>query len=120
MNTARWLAWVAMQRQSDATLVQIATMAAAALLIWESMRQVPEHWRERARSAYLLGLLILYAYLLGGQMSITDWSLLLFGLMFLVGGALALRSAHVTPKADDAPEASLSVSEDAEPKPEVE
>ncbi len=68
MNTARWDAWIAILKQSDATLVQLATMAAAAVLIWEELRHVPERWREPARTGYLFGLLMLFAYLVGGQM----------------------------------------------------
>ncbi len=68
MNTARWDTWIAMLKQSDATLVQLATMAAAAVLIWEMLRQVPDRWREPLRTAYLAGLLILFVYLIGGQM----------------------------------------------------
>jgi hypothetical protein len=89
MNTARWAAWVAMLKQSDATLVQLATMAAAAVLIWESLRRVAEPWQGRLRSAYLLGLLILFVYLLGGQMDIIGWSIAIGIVMFVVGGSLA-------------------------------
>ena len=90
MNTARWTAWVAMLKHSDATLVQLATMAAAAVLIWESMRQAPETWQGHLRSAYLLGLLILFAYELGGQMDTTAYTWAVTILMFVVGGALAV------------------------------
>ncbi len=90
MNTARWLAWVAMLKQSDATLVQLATMAAAAVMIWENMRRVPEAWRERARTAYLLGLLVLFFYLIGGQMDTTAYTVGVTIVTFLTGGALAV------------------------------
>jgi len=103
VNTARWAAWVAMLHQSDATLVQLATMAAAAVLVWESLRQAPEPWRERLRSAYLAGLLILFAYLIGGQMDTTAYTVGVTIVTFVLGGALALwwvrRKAD---KADDA------------------
>lgn len=89
-NTARWLAWLAMLKQSDAALVQLATMAAASVLIWEQMRLVPERWRERVKSAYLLGLLIIFIYLIGGQMDTTAYTVMVFVVMFLVGGALAV------------------------------
>lgn len=89
MNTARWDAWIAMLRQSDATLVQLATMAAAAVLIWEMFRQVPDRWREPLRTGYLAGLLILYAYLIGGQMmgNISETVAIVI-VMFVAGVAL--------------------------------
>jgi hypothetical protein len=90
MNTARWLAWLALLKQSDATLVQLATMAAAAVLIWETIRQAPEAWRERLRSIYLLGLLILFYYLIGGQMDTTAYTVGVTIVKFLIGGALAV------------------------------
>lgn len=90
MNTARWDAWIALLKQSDATLVQLATMAAAAVLIWEMLRQVPERWRELARSMYLFGLLILFGYLIGGQMDTTAYTWGVGFVMFVVGGAAAV------------------------------
>jgi peptidoglycan/LPS O-acetylase OafA/YrhL len=81
---------VALLKQSDATLVQLTTMAAAAVLIWESIRQAPEPWRERLRSAYLLGLLILFLYLIGGQMDTTAYTVGVTIVMFIVGGWLAV------------------------------
>jgi nitrogen fixation-related uncharacterized protein len=90
VNTGRWDAWIAMLKQSDATLVQLATMAAAAVLIWEMLRQVPDRWRERARSLYLVGLLILFAYLIGGQMDTTAYTVGVAIVMFVVGGAAAI------------------------------
>jgi peptidoglycan/LPS O-acetylase OafA/YrhL len=88
-NSARWVAWVAMLKQSDSALVQLATMAAASVLIWETMRQAPEPWRERLRSAYLVGLLILFVYLIGGLMDTTAYSWAVTTVMFVIGGALA-------------------------------
>jgi len=90
VNTARWAAWVAMLKQSDSTLVQLATMAAAAVLIWESLGRVAEPWQERVRSAYLLGLLILFAYLLGGQMDAVGFFVALSIVLFVAGGSLAV------------------------------
>jgi len=90
MNTARWDAWIALLKQSDATLVQLATMAAAAVLIWEMLRQVPERWRESARSGYLFGLLILFGYLIGGQMDTTAYTWGVAFVMFVVGGVAAV------------------------------
>ena len=86
MATQRWQAWMAMLHRSDAALIQLATMAVAAVLIWESTSQVPERWRELSRSAYLFGLLILFAYFMGGSMF--AWAM--FVVMFAVGGALAV------------------------------
>ena len=90
MNTARWDAWIALLKKSDATLVQLATMAAAAVLIWEELRHVPGRWREPLRSAYLVGLLILFVYLIGGQMDTTAYTVGVTIVMFVVGGALAI------------------------------
>lgn len=91
MNTARWDAWIALLKQSDATLVQLATMAAAAVLIWEMLRQVPERWRELARSVYLFGLLILFGYLIGGaSVDTTAYTWGVGFVMFVVGGAAAV------------------------------
>lgn len=89
-NSARWVAWVAMLKQSDGALVQLATMAAASVLIWETMRQAPEPWRERLRSAYLVGLLILFVYWIGGLMDTTAYIWPVVVVMFVVGGSLAL------------------------------
>jgi len=83
-----------MLKVSDANLVQLATMAAAAVLIWESMRRVPEPWRERARSAYLVGLLIAFLYLIGGQMDTTAYTVGVAIVMFVVGGSLAVWAAQ--------------------------
>lgn len=98
MNTARWIAWIALLKQSDATLVQLATMAAAAVLIWETLRQVPVRWREPLRTGYLFGLLILFGYLIGGQMGTTAYTVGLLIMTFVAGGAaavwLAMRKAE--------------------------
>jgi len=90
MNTARWATWVAMLKESDSTLVQLATMAAAAVLIWESLGRVPEPWQERARSAYLLVLLILFVYLIGGQMNPIGFFVSIAIVFFVAGGSLAV------------------------------
>lgn len=52
-----------MLRASDQTLVTIATMAACAVLLWESMRRLPEPLGGWLRSAYLfaLGMFVLYS-----------------------------------------------------------
>lgn len=102
VNSARWEAWLAMLHRSDAALVQLATMAAAAVLIWESLRQVPERWRELARSAYLFGLFLLFTYFMGGSMDTTAYTWAVFVVMFVVGGALAVWVQRRKAQADSA------------------
>jgi hypothetical protein len=89
-NTQRWLAWLALQRASDAVLVQLATMAVASVLVWESLRQFPPAWRGRARSVYLSGLFILFVYFMGGTMTTATYTLAFFVIMFVVGGAVSV------------------------------
>lgn len=78
-----------MLKASDAALVQLATMAAAAVLIWEQLRRVPEPWQSRARSAYLFGLSIVFFYFTGASMQANSLTIILFVAMFVVGGGLA-------------------------------
>jgi len=79
-----------MLKQSDAALVQLATMAAAAVLIWEQLRRVPEPWQGRARSAYLFGLSLVFVYFTGASMEANSLVMVLFVLTFVVGGSLAI------------------------------
>lgn len=79
-----------MVHQSDALLTQLATMAVLAVLIWEALRQVPEPWQGRARSAYLLGLMVLYLVLIGGFMETLAYTIAVTVVMFVIGGALGV------------------------------
>ncbi len=57
-DNPRWQLWLGMLRASDATLVSIFTMAACAVLLWESLRRVPEPLGGWLRSVYLFALVM--------------------------------------------------------------
>lgn len=56
IDNPRWQTWLTMLRASDQTLVSIFTMAACAVLLWESLRRLPEPMGQWCRSVYLFAL----------------------------------------------------------------
>jgi hypothetical protein len=95
MDTSRWTAWVALMAQSDALLVQLATMAMAAALYWEASRRLPQPRRGRVRDFFLVLLLGLYLYLMSSySMPLAVAVGVGFGAWAFAEAIIAYRGAH--------------------------
>lgn len=90
LDTDRYRRWVSMLAASDRVLEQLFWIAAAAVLVWEVARRLPEPWRGRARLVYgALGLGVLLTTTAG---EVTTGALVLaaavFGVVAVVTNAV--------------------------------
>lgn len=75
-----------MLQASDLVLVQLVTLAACAVLVWERIRQLPEPWRGRVRSLYLVSALLFVLTALAGRIGLPALAGLLVLAGVIVGG----------------------------------
>lgn len=92
ISNPRWQEWLGMLRSSDATLVTIATMAACAVLLWESMRRLPEPLGGWLRSAYLVALAMFVLWSLNYTSTTQDIALIAGAAVVWIGAQRWFRS----------------------------
>ncbi len=89
-NTDRARAWLEMLRQSDNLVLQIFTMAVAAVMLWAYLRRLHEPAGRYMRLAFLSSSLGLFVYVItGGAMLAGGSAAALFVVGALAGSAVA-------------------------------